>query len=260
MECSFDQCLTMEAIWPTPKVHHLKVALRRQTWTLHQSRHFAHLSNLAIACLPRNTLTLWWLRWLLLPSQRQIALANERGELILISLSWTNAAWQIQLMIVGLLLSVNRHKVGFPGLACKHCFGGNGSGRFFPLTLKTFSDVSKSLHVLRNHLVKCAKAPASLSAKVSRLYDQHYNDKVRKRFHACHCCTKLAPQSSALHTRHVNTRAQHLSAPRRYSLIMSGEGCIQRCMMNPVNRLISFIRTIQGRKARHQQIWANSLS
>lgn len=69
------------------------------------------------------------------------------------------------------------HTVGFPGLACKHCYGGNGSGRFFPLTLKTFSDVSKSLHVLRNHLVKCAKAPTGLSAKVSLLYDQHQNDK-----------------------------------------------------------------------------------
>ena len=53
--------------------------------------------------------------------------------------------------------------VGFPGIACRHCYGGNGSGRFFPLTLKTFSDVSKSIHVLRNHLVKCPKAPAGLA-------------------------------------------------------------------------------------------------
>eukprot|EP00804_Cyclotella_cryptica_P020095 CCRYP_014890-RA/>CCRYP_014890-RA protein AED:0.05 eAED:0.05 QI:2273/1/1/1/0.88/0.8/10/195/741 len=69
------------------------------------------------------------------------------------------------------------HSLGFPGLACKYCYGGNGSGRFFPLTLKTFSDVSKSLHVLRNHLVKCAKAPAGLASKVSTLFEQHNNDK-----------------------------------------------------------------------------------
>ncbi|KAL7518504.1 hypothetical protein ACHAWX_003324 [Stephanocyclus meneghinianus] len=69
------------------------------------------------------------------------------------------------------------HSLGFPGLACKYCYGGNGSGRFFPLTLKTFSDVSKSLHVLRNHLVKCAKAPAGLASKVTMLYEKHSNDK-----------------------------------------------------------------------------------
>ncbi|KAL7470434.1 hypothetical protein ACHAXS_010662 [Conticribra weissflogii] len=70
-----------------------------------------------------------------------------------------------------------RHQLGFPGLACKHCFGGNGSGRFFPLTLKTFSDVSKSLHVLRNHLVKCAKAPNGMAITVNKLYNRHEKDK-----------------------------------------------------------------------------------
>jgi len=70
-----------------------------------------------------------------------------------------------------------RHQLGFPGLACKHCFGGNGSGRFFPLTLKTFSDVSKSLHVLRNHLVKCARAPNGMAKTVNKLYGRHERDK-----------------------------------------------------------------------------------
>jgi hypothetical protein len=71
------------------------------------------------------------------------------------------------------------HKLGFPGMACRHCYGCNGSGRFFPLTLKTFSDVSKSIHVLRNHLVKCTKAPTWMAETVSILYERHKNEKVR---------------------------------------------------------------------------------
>lgn len=59
------------------------------------------------------------------------------------------------------------------------CQGGNGSGRFFPLTLKTFSDVSKSIHVLRNHLIKCTKAPIGMAEKVSALSERHIDDKVR---------------------------------------------------------------------------------
>ncbi|KAL7554185.1 hypothetical protein ACHAWF_017591 [Thalassiosira exigua] len=70
------------------------------------------------------------------------------------------------------------HKVGFPGMACRHCYGGNGSGRFFPLTLKTFSDVSKSIHVLRNHLVKCTKAPSGMARTVNMLYERHKEEKV----------------------------------------------------------------------------------
>ena len=70
------------------------------------------------------------------------------------------------------------HTVGFAGMACKHCVGGNGSGRFFPLTLKTFSDVSKSIHVLRNHLIKCTKAPRDMAETVTMLYKQHKNEKV----------------------------------------------------------------------------------
>ena len=70
------------------------------------------------------------------------------------------------------------HKLGFPGMACRHCCGCNGSGRFFPLTLKTFSDVSKSIHVLRNHLVKCTKAPNWMADTVIMLYERHKDEKV----------------------------------------------------------------------------------
>mmetsp|Transcript_23607 Transcript_23607/g.55784 ORF Transcript_23607/g.55784 Transcript_23607/m.55784 type:complete len:620 (-) Transcript_23607:104-1963(-) len=74
------------------------------------------------------------------------------------------------------------HVVGFPGMACRHCYGGNGSGRFFPLTLKTFSDVSKSINVLRNHLVKCPKAPAGLAEHVTRLFEEHQAEKSKSPF------------------------------------------------------------------------------
>ena len=36
------------------------------------------------------------------------------------------------------------HRLGFPGLACVHCFSSNGSGRYFPSSVKTFADVSKT--------------------------------------------------------------------------------------------------------------------
>jgi len=73
-----------------------------------------------------------------------------------------------------------RHPLNFPGLACKHCYGGNGSGRFFPLTLKTFSDVSKSLHVLSNHLQKCPKCPHGMSTHVKSLAEMHEVEKVSR--------------------------------------------------------------------------------
>lgn len=71
------------------------------------------------------------------------------------------------------------HKLGFPGMACRHCYGCNGSGRFFPLTLKTFSDVSKSINVLRNHLLKCTRGPSWMAETVSMLYERHKVEKVR---------------------------------------------------------------------------------
>jgi hypothetical protein len=77
------------------------------------------------------------------------------------------------------------HKLGFPGMACRHCYGCNGSGRFFPLTLKTFSDVSKSIHVLRNHLVKCTKAPNWMAKTVIMLYERHKDEKVRCAYTVC---------------------------------------------------------------------------
>ena len=45
----------------------------------------------------------------------------------------------------------------FAGLACRHCFGGYGSGRFFPSSIKRLADTSKTLNVLFMHLMRCRK-------------------------------------------------------------------------------------------------------
>ena len=141
--------------------------------------------------------------------------------------------------------STLRHVVGFPGLACKHCYGGNGSGRFFPLTLKTFSDVSKSLHVLRNHLVKCAKAPTGLSAKVCALYEMHENEKVRhNKFSIVVTTLNMAQHFCFAH----KSRAIHRLDLRRSFLITYGEGFTLRCTMALVKS-----HPIKDRNARESQ-------
>lgn len=49
--------------------------------------------------------------------------------------------------------------VGYAGLACRHCVGQYGSGRFFPSSVKTMSDASKTLDVVYKHMCKCKKCP-----------------------------------------------------------------------------------------------------
>ena len=118
------------------------------------------------------------------------------------------------------------HTVGFAGMACKHCVGGNGSGRFFPLTLKTFSDVSKSIHVLRNHLIKCTKAPGDMAKTVTMLYKQHKNEKVRVSMVDCsrvfYFLFFILNASSFFL---LNSKPRHLDL-RRSSSIVFGSGYI----------------------------------
>jgi len=118
------------------------------------------------------------------------------------------------------------HTVGFAGMACKHCVGGNGSGRFFPLTLKTFSDVSKSIHVLRNHLIKCTKAPGDMAETVTTLYKQHKNEKVRLYMVDS---SRFVVYSYVILTHPIllliNSKPRHLDL-KRSSLIVSGSGYI----------------------------------
>jgi hypothetical protein len=71
---------------------------------------------------------------------------------------------------------------GFPGLACRHCFGGYGSGRFFPSSIKTLSDTSKTLNVLHNHMMRCRKCPAEVRELLEKLRGSHDDERAKMKF------------------------------------------------------------------------------
>ena len=71
---------------------------------------------------------------------------------------------------------------GFPGLACRHCFGGYGSGRFFPSSIKTLSDTSKTLNVLHNHMMRCRKCPSEVKESLERLRTTHDEERAKMKF------------------------------------------------------------------------------
>jgi len=71
---------------------------------------------------------------------------------------------------------------GFPGLACRHCFGGYGSGRFFPSSIKTLSDTSKTLNVLFNHMMRCRKCPPEVRETLEKLRKVHDEQRAKMKF------------------------------------------------------------------------------
>lgn len=71
---------------------------------------------------------------------------------------------------------------GFPGLACKHCYGGYGSGRFFPSSIKTLSDTSKTLNVLHNHMMRCRKCPLEVRESLTKLRTTHDEERAKMKF------------------------------------------------------------------------------
>ena len=71
---------------------------------------------------------------------------------------------------------------GFPGLACRHCFGGYGSGRFFPSSIKTLSDTSKTLNVLHNHMMRCRKCPPEVRDTLDKLRKFHDEQRQKMKF------------------------------------------------------------------------------
>lgn len=71
---------------------------------------------------------------------------------------------------------------GFPGLACQHCFGGFGSGRFFPSSIKTLSDTSKTLNVLYNHMMRCRKCPVEVRTTLETLRTTHDEERGKMKF------------------------------------------------------------------------------
>jgi hypothetical protein len=71
---------------------------------------------------------------------------------------------------------------GFAGLACKHCYGGYGSGRFFPSSIKTLSDTSKTLNVLHNHMMRCRKCPLKVRETLTGLRKTHDEERAKMKF------------------------------------------------------------------------------
>jgi len=68
-------------------------------------------------------------------------------------------------------------KVGFTGLACRHCFGIHGSGRFFPSSVKTMADASKSLDVIYRHVMKCKNCPWEVKGTLRSLREVHDSER-----------------------------------------------------------------------------------
>ncbi len=64
-------------------------------------------------------------------------------------------------------------KVGFTGLACRHCYGIHGSGRFFPSSVKTMADASKSLDVIYRHVMSCKDCPLEIKGQLRNLREVH---------------------------------------------------------------------------------------
>ena len=72
--------------------------------------------------------------------------------------------------------------VGFAGLACRHCFGGHGNGRFFPSSIKTMSDASKTLDAIYKHIGMCKKCPDDIKQGLENLKEFHDSEKSKMPF------------------------------------------------------------------------------
>jgi len=72
--------------------------------------------------------------------------------------------------------------LGFAGLACRHCYGGYGSGRFFPSNIKTMSDTSKTLNVLHSHMMRCRKCPSRVKVGLQTLRLGHDEERSKMKF------------------------------------------------------------------------------
>jgi hypothetical protein len=71
---------------------------------------------------------------------------------------------------------------GFAGLACRHCIESYGSGRFFPASIKTLSDTSKTLDVINNHMVRCSNIPTTIVAELGILRQSHDIERAEMKF------------------------------------------------------------------------------
>ena len=73
-------------------------------------------------------------------------------------------------------------RIGFRGLACRHCYGGFGNGRFFPSSIKTMSDTSKTLNVLHSHVMRCRKCPNEVKEQLQKYRATHDSERAKLKF------------------------------------------------------------------------------
>jgi hypothetical protein len=69
----------------------------------------------------------------------------------------------------------------FPGLACRHCFGATGSGRFFPSTEKTMCNKSKTLYCWHDHMMRCTCLKQEVKDNLVTLLALHNEELSRKK-------------------------------------------------------------------------------
>lgn len=77
--------------------------------------------------------------------------------------------------------------LSFKGVMCRHCQGKTSrTGRYFPSSIKSFSDSEKILFAVYRHLGTCIKCPASLKVELNRLFDSHRMElKDKSKRHGC---------------------------------------------------------------------------
>lgn len=79
--------------------------------------------------------------------------------------TWTNNFLFSSLL--GNLMDADRvgcykgRKTGFPGLACKHCVGQAGCGRYFPASEASLSQTTTSQTIV-NHVRNCRRCPIDI--------------------------------------------------------------------------------------------------
>jgi len=73
-------------------------------------------------------------------------------------------------------------KIGFKGLACRHCRGNRRlGGRLFPSKIKTMSDTNKTLIPLFRHMLKCPAVSASTKEWLEKCKVNHENERKNQK-------------------------------------------------------------------------------
>jgi len=134
---------------------------------------------------------------------------------------------------------------GFAGLACRHCFGGYGSGRFFPSSIKTLSDTSKTLNVLHNHMMRCRKCPKDIRAELDRTRNTHDEERAKMKFGSQKAF--FAKIWSRLH----DNRPGGGSIPAPSPKSTNGRKSLSQVMMSPPRSML--MEQQQRQQQQHQQ-------